>query len=48
MRYFAVYPFGAAIHVFMNDFLDHRDSGTAILSHFYLLTGCAGTLWLEE
>ncbi|KAH6909043.1 dolichol kinase [Coprinopsis sp. MPI-PUGE-AT-0042] len=48
MRYFAVYPFGAAIHVFMNDFLDHRDSGTAILSHFYLLTGCSGTLWLED
>ncbi|KAF4597454.1 hypothetical protein EYR40_007913 [Pleurotus pulmonarius] len=47
IRYFAVYPFGAAIHVFMNDFLDHKDSGTAILSHFYLLTGCAGSLWLE-
>ncbi|KAL0954641.1 hypothetical protein HGRIS_003594 [Hohenbuehelia grisea] len=47
VRYFAVYPFGAAIHVFMNDFLDHKDSGTAILSHFYLLTGCAGSVWLE-
>lgn len=47
VRYFAIYPFGAAFHVFMNDFLDHKDSGTAILSHFYLLTGCAGSLWLE-
>ncbi|KAJ8457594.1 hypothetical protein ONZ45_g18250 [Pleurotus djamor] len=47
VRYFAVYPFGAAIHVFMNDFLDHKDNGTAILSHFYLLTGCSGSLWLE-
>ena len=47
MRYFAIYPFGAALHVFMNEFLDHRDSGTAILSHFYLLTGCAGSLWLD-
>ncbi|KAF8656850.1 hypothetical protein AX16_002397 [Volvariella volvacea WC 439] len=47
IRYFAVYPFGAAVHVFMNEFLDHRDSGTAILSHFYLLTGCAGAVWLE-
>ncbi|EFI27930.1 dolichol kinase [Coprinopsis cinerea okayama7 len=48
IRYFAVYPFGAAIHLFMNDFLDHRDGGTAILSHFYLLTGCSGSLWLED
>ncbi|KAF8199644.1 hypothetical protein BJ912DRAFT_1020220 [Pholiota molesta] len=47
VRYFAIYPFGASVHLFMNEFLDHRDSGTAILSHFYLLTGCAGSLWLE-
>ncbi|KAH7911347.1 Fph type histidine kinase [Hygrophoropsis aurantiaca] len=47
VRYFAIYPFGAAVHLFMNEFLDHKDSGTAILSHFYLLTGCAGPLWLE-
>jgi len=47
VRYFALYPFGAAVHVFLNDFLDHKDSGTAILSHFYLLTGCAGPLWFE-
>jgi len=31
----------------MNEFLDHRDGGTVILSHFYLLTGCAGSVWLE-
>jgi hypothetical protein len=31
----------------MNEFLDEKDDGTAILSHFYLLTGCAGSLWLE-
>ncbi|PFH53106.1 hypothetical protein AMATHDRAFT_39008 [Amanita thiersii Skay4041] len=48
IRYFAIYPFGAAIHVFMNEFLDQKDSGTAILSHFYLLTGCAGSVWLES
>jgi len=47
VRYFALYPFGAVVHVFLNDFLDHKDSGTAILSHFYLLTGCAGPVWLE-
>ena len=48
MRYFALYPFGAAIHVFLTEFVDDKDNGTAILSHFYLLTGCASTVWLEE
>lgn len=47
MRYFALYPFGASVHLFMNEFLDSKDSGTAILSHFYLLTGCANALWFE-
>ncbi|KAF9223470.1 hypothetical protein BS17DRAFT_767327 [Gyrodon lividus] len=47
VRYFAIYPFGAAVHLFMNEFLDQKDKGTAILSHFYLLTGCAGSVWLE-
>jgi len=47
IRYFAIYPFGVTIHLFMNEFMDDRDGGTAILSHFYLLTGCAGSLWLE-
>ncbi|KAL0577653.1 dolichol kinase [Marasmius crinis-equi] len=48
VRYFAIYPFGASVHLFMNEFLDQKDSGTTILSHFYLLTGCAGSLWLEN
>ncbi|KAI0077875.1 hypothetical protein K474DRAFT_1706914 [Panus rudis PR-1116 ss-1] len=47
VRYFALYPFGASVHVFMSEFLDTKDSGTAILSHFYLLTGCAGSVWFE-
>jgi len=47
VRYFALYPFGASVHVFMNEFLDQKDSGTAILSHFYLLIGCAGSVWFE-
>jgi dolichol kinase len=47
VRYFAIYPFGAAVHLFVNEFLDHKDRGTAILSHFFLLTGCAGSVWLE-
>ena len=48
VRYFALYPFGAAVHLFLNEFLDKKDSGTAILSHFYLLTGCAGGIWLDS
>ncbi|KAH9928691.1 uncharacterized protein B0H18DRAFT_1084426 [Fomitopsis serialis] len=32
-----------ALFVFAEYFLDQKDSGTAILSHFYLLIGCAGT-----
>ncbi|KAH9945311.1 uncharacterized protein BXZ73DRAFT_38502 [Epithele typhae] len=48
VRYFALYPFGAAVHLFLNEFLDSKDSGTAILSHFYLLTGCANSLWFES
>ncbi|KAI5122532.1 hypothetical protein M0805_005259 [Coniferiporia weirii] len=47
LRYFALYPFGAALHVFLTEFIDDKDGGTAILSHFYLLTGCASTVWLE-
>lgn len=47
IRYFALWPFGVSIHLFLNEFLDSKDSGTAILSHFYLLTGCATPLWLE-
>lgn len=31
----------------MNEFLDSKDGGTAILSHFYLLTGCANSVWFE-
>lgn len=47
IRYYALHPFGAALHVFMSEFTDHKDSGPVILSHFYLLTGCASAIWLE-
>ncbi|BEI97182.1 hypothetical protein CcaverHIS631_0207710 [Cutaneotrichosporon cavernicola] len=47
VRYFALWPLGASVHLFLNEFIDHKDSGTAILSHFYLLAGCATPLWLE-
>lgn len=47
VRYYALYPFGATLHIFMSEFTDHKDSGPVILSHFYLLTGCASTIWIE-
>ncbi|BGP46622.1 dolichol kinase [Rhodotorula kratochvilovae] len=46
-RYFALYPIGAPLHIFFSEFVDSKDGGPVILSHFYLLTGCAGGLWLE-
>ncbi|GAA5821323.1 hypothetical protein JCM10212_006779 [Sporobolomyces blumeae] len=46
-RFFALYPIGGPLHIFFTEFIDSKDSGPVILSHFYLLTGCAGGLWLE-
>ncbi|GAA93631.1 uncharacterized protein L969DRAFT_91296 [Mixia osmundae IAM 14324] len=46
-RYFALYPIGAPIHVFFNEFIDSKDSGPVVVSHFYLLTGCASGVWLD-
>ncbi|KAF9162817.1 hypothetical protein DFQ26_003219 [Actinomortierella ambigua] len=46
IRYFAVYPIGKEIHLFLVGFLDDRDRGPIILSHLYLLIGCAAPVWL--
>lgn len=46
-RYFAFYPIGAGIHLFFNEFIDSKDSGPVILSHFYLLTACSTGIWLD-
>ncbi|RUS22082.1 hypothetical protein BC937DRAFT_90496 [Endogone sp. FLAS-F59071] len=46
LRYFAVWPYGKSIHVFLTAFIDHRDVGPVILSHTYLLVGCAGPIFL--
>ncbi|GAA6024759.1 hypothetical protein JCM10207_008888 [Rhodosporidiobolus poonsookiae] len=46
-RFFAVYPLGAPLHIFFTEFVDAKDAGPVVVSHFYLLTGCAGGLWLE-
>jgi dolichol kinase len=42
-----LYPIGGPLHIFFTEFIDSKDGGPVILSHFYLLTGCAGGLWLE-
>lgn len=47
-RFFALYPLGAPLHIFLSRFLDSKDqSGPVILPPFYLLQGCALPLWLE-
>ena len=32
----------------MVQYVDDRDSGSIIVTHIYLLLGCASPLWLEE
>ncbi|KAL4213966.1 hypothetical protein AB4K20DRAFT_1889309 [Rhizopus microsporus] len=46
LRYFAVWPWGKNIHVFLTEFIDNRDLGPVILSHIYLLLGCASPVWV--
>jgi len=48
IRYFKVYPVGVLFHQFMITFIDQKDTGTAILSHIYLLIGCAMPVWLNS
>jgi hypothetical protein len=40
-------PFGQSMHLFMQKYLDSRDAGAVILTHTYLLLGCAMPLWLH-
>ncbi|ORX65009.1 hypothetical protein K493DRAFT_321923 [Basidiobolus meristosporus CBS 931.73] len=47
LRSFTIPPFGRTLHGFLVTFLDHRDSGPVILSHMYLLLGCAVPIWLN-
>jgi dolichol kinase len=37
---------GEKIDTFMRSFIDERDSGSLILTHLYLLVGCAAPVWL--
>ncbi|OQR93671.1 dolichol kinase [Achlya hypogyna] len=46
IRALAVPPLGTPIAKFVTAYLDHRDDGRVILSHTYLLLGCALPAWL--
>ncbi|KAG1144293.1 hypothetical protein G6F37_007443 [Rhizopus arrhizus] len=46
LRYFAVWPWGKNLHIFLTEFIDNRDLGPIILSHMYLLLGCASPIWI--
>ncbi|KAI9136656.1 hypothetical protein BKA69DRAFT_1033397, partial [Paraphysoderma sedebokerense] len=48
LRYFLIPPFGYQLHQSLSKFLDERDTGPAIISHIYLLLGCAVPLWLAS
>lgn len=40
-----VFPIGAVCDSFFTSFTDYRDSGPLIMSHIYLLVGCALPIW---
>ncbi|TPX55838.1 hypothetical protein PhCBS80983_g04979 [Powellomyces hirtus] len=48
IRHFHVWPLGSHVEEFLQQFLDRRDCGPVILSHLYLLVGCALPVWLNR
>jgi len=48
MRACEVAPLAAPLSAFLARFLDSRDGGTLVLTHLYLLLGCALPLWLSD
>ena len=48
IRLFALPPLAAPLTAFLSTFLDARDGGTLILTHTYLLFGCALPIWLSS
>ncbi|TYZ57523.1 hypothetical protein PybrP1_011278 [[Pythium] brassicae (nom. inval.)] len=47
VRALSLPPAGRHIAAFMKTFIDRRDAGRAVLTHSYLLLGCALPLWLS-
>lgn len=48
VRVYKIPPFGVGIDAFMRAFLDSRDGGPLIISHFSLLLGCALPIWMSD
>lgn len=48
LRFGLVPPFGFRIEGFLRSFTDERDTEIVILSHIYLLIGCAITVWIQQ
>ena len=46
VRVWDVPPLGGPLRAFLGAFLDARDGGTLVLTHAYLLLGCALPVWL--
>ncbi|KAJ3294230.1 hypothetical protein HDU79_011297 [Rhizoclosmatium sp. JEL0117] len=48
IRVFNVWPIGKDVAGFLRGFLDKKDRGVFILSHLYLLIGCALPVWINR
>lgn len=48
VRIVALPPLGNFIAKNIQLFIDHRDRGTFILTHIYLLAGCAIPVWVSD
>jgi len=46
IRYGNIKPLDTRINQYMRSFIDDKDEGPLILTHIYLLIGCASPLWL--
>eukprot|EP01137_Pigoraptor_chileana_P035913 Opistho-2@30664 len=47
LRSARVPPFGISLNSFLSQYADARDAGPFILTHTYLLLGCAIPMWME-
>jgi hypothetical protein len=43
-----IMPLGEKLDQFLRSFIDDRDPGIMIVSHTYLLLGCAVPVWLAK
>ncbi|TPX51207.1 hypothetical protein SeLEV6574_g00422 [Synchytrium endobioticum] len=47
-RFFRLAPIGDRLHSYLSQFSNDKDAGPAVLSHLYLLVGCALPVWLSS